>query len=183
MGKVILLIGPSGSGKTVLGRYLNSLGVNELVSCTTRQMRVNEVNGIDYYFVNNEEFEKLDKAEYTEYPKGSGTFYSITKNEIKNKCKNNNTVFAITDINGAMQIKNQFKDMVKIVFIKVPKECIGERMKKRGDSEKSIKERLKNAEITREFDNYRYADFILENNDLDKAKEKLREYVYLNIGR
>lgn len=175
--KVILLVGPSGSGKTVLGRYLNSLGIAELVSHTTRPMRINEINGRDYYFVNNEDFLKLDKAEYTEYPKGSGTYYSLTKNEIKSKCEKNNTVFAITDIYGARQIKEIFKDMVKIVFIKVPKDCIEERMRKRGDKEESIKLRLQNAEISNEFDNWKYADYVLENYNLEKAKSKLKEYV------
>jgi len=64
---IYVIIGPSGSGKTTLGDYFRSLGMNELVSHTTRKMRPGEVDGISYHYVTEEEISVIDKIEESVY--------------------------------------------------------------------------------------------------------------------
>ncbi|MDF2879569.1 MAG: gmk [Clostridiaceae bacterium] len=177
---IYIITGPSGAGKTTLGKYLKSLNIPELVSCTTRKMRKGEIQGIHYNFISKKKYDKLDKIEYTEY---ADNFYCLTRKEVTRKLKKYSEVFAVTDIEGVNQIKNKFKEKVKVIYIYTPLDEMKDRMKLRGDKEENIEERLEYAKLTGEFRNYIYADYIIENMELEKSKERLAKIISINKGK
>lgn len=175
--KKIVIVGPSGSGKTKLGTEIlkDKLGWNVFVTHTTRDMRNGEVQDKSYHFVSVEDFFSIDKIEYTEYPKNSNQFYGLSRKEVEEKSSKGNC-YCIMDINGALALKERFPD-TKIVFIYSPIDILEQRMRDRGDREDKIKERLKNIEITKEFDNAKYADFVLENINFEDTENKIIDYI------
>lgn len=175
---IYLLMGGSGTGKTTLGNYLKELGIPEMVSHTTRPMREGEVSGETYYFVSREEFDALEKAEWTEYPKKSGRFYCLSKAEVESKLSLNGSVFAITDSNGMEQLKAQYPEELQVIYVTITLAEMEKRMRARGDNEKDIQERLMQAEETGELTNYDLADYVIENQVLAESKNQIREIVF-----
>lgn len=175
--KIYLLMGPSGAGKTTLGEYLKELGIPELVSHTTRPPRKGEINGVHYHFVSVDEFKKIELAEFNEYPTNSGRFYGISKAEIESKLASHQKVFAVAELNGIKQLKKAYPNEVVVIFITASLEEMERRMRKRGDSEEVIQSRLKQAIENKEHEHKWIADYIIENNDLEKSKEQLKKIV------
>lgn len=176
MKKIFILVGPSGSGKTTLGAYLKSIGIPELVSHTTRKKRNGEINGISYYFISKEEFNNLEKIEYTNY---DNNFYCLSKKEVEEKLHKYNNVFTITDINGVEQIKKKYPNETVAIFIETTIEEMIDRMKKRGDSKEKIADRIAHAIINDELENGKYCDYTIRNDDLEKAKLALSRIIQL----
>ena len=163
MKNLYCIVGPSGSGKTTLGQYLKENKIPEIVSHTTREKRFGEVDGIHYYFVNKEEFNKITKIEYSEY---AGNFYCVSLEEIENKLEQNDKVFVIVDFNGYKEMKKNCKKYnidIKMIYIKTDLKTMHNRMIDRGDSLQNIEKRLKYVEEINEFDNEQYADFVIDN--------------------
>jgi guanylate kinase/CYTH domain-containing protein len=177
--KIFILMGSSGSGKTTLGNYLKEIGIPEIVSHTTRKMRKGEIPGVTYYYITKEEFDKIEKIEWTEYPKGSGNFYCLSKQEVENKLSQYGRVFAITDVNGVMQLKTHYPNEVEVIYVYTSLEETERRMRARGDKEEKIQERLQHALQSGELLNYPYADYVIENNDLEESKKRLFQIVSL----
>ena len=116
-GIMIILSSPSGAGKTTLVKLLSKKN-NFFISTshTTRKPRPNEKEGNDYYFVSDEEFQRLiNNDEFLEYAKVFKNYYGTTRTPIiQNLEKNNNVIFDI-DWQGADQIKNKKLDYKLIV--------------------------------------------------------------------
>ncbi len=169
---LLLLIGTSGSGKTVLGQHLQTLGVSELISHTTRKPRQGEIDGITYHYISKEEFDKLDKLEQTYY---AGNYYCLSREEVERHKED--LVYCIVDSRGAMQIKQNF-DKVTIVYVHIDKQQQEERLRKRGDSEDEIKKRIiysiQNDEVKNDIE---IADYIITNNNLETSKQILKYIV------
>lgn len=176
--KIYILMGGSGTGKTTLGDYLKEIGVPEMISHTTRKMRVNEVNGVTYHFVSNDEFETIDKVEWTEYPKNSGIYYCLSRCEVEGKLARHGNVFAITDRNGMEQVKAKYPKETVVVYLTISLTEMEARMRSRGDSEESIQARLEQAKVTKELENHIHADFVIENINLELSKQQLRDIVF-----
>lgn len=176
MKKIFVLVGPSGSGKTTLGEHLKSKGIPELVSHTTREMRKGEIDGVTYYYISKEEFDALDKIEYSEY---AGNFYCLSRQEVEDKLSKYNYVFAITDIHGVQQIKKHYPQETVSIFIDVTFDEMVERMKERGDSKENIASRVAHAIISDELENGKYCDYIIRNDKLQKAKLALNRIIQL----
>ena len=174
MKKIFILVGPSGSGKTTLGRYLESLGIPELISHTTRKPRKGEIEGKTYYFINKKEFDKIEKIEYSEY---AGNYYCLSKKEIDNKLNQYNTVFAITDIHGMRQVKKQYPEETISIFIEVTMDEMIDRMLQRGDNEDNIAKRMSNAVLNNELENGKYCDYIVRNDKLYKSQLALNKII------
>lgn len=174
--KIYVLMGASGSGKTTIGNYLKELGLPEIISHTTRPKREGEVDGVTYYYVTKEEFDKIEKVEQVQYGEN---FYCISKAEIDNKLNASDRLFVICDVNGMEQVKAHYPDEVVVIYLYTSLKEMKHRMKKRGDSIENIKVRIQYAKKTQELDNGKYADFKIKNRDLKKTKRIVRKIIQL----
>lgn len=160
------LVGASGSGKTTLAQYMKADGIVELVSHTTRAPREKdgEVHGVHYYFVSDEEFDKIEKIEESPY---AGDYrYCISADEMNSKFEISSRLFTIVDLNGAKQVKNRCSDKdvdVKVIYIQTDLETMRKRMEDRGDSLENINKRLEFAQKSNELANDKFADYIIDN--------------------
>lgn len=157
---IYIINGPSGTGKTMVGEYLKTKGIRELISHTTRKPRVGEVDGVAYHFVSEEAFEKIDKVEESVY---AGNRYGVSKGEVIEK-NHGGDVFAVTDINGTKAFKKTFGDRVKVIYVGSTPRFLRKRMILRGDSKESIRRRIETYRNAKEMKNTKYADFVVENN-------------------
>lgn len=165
--KIICLIGPSGSGKTTVGKILKSYNIPEIVSHTTRAPRFDEIDGITYHFVDNDEFAKLDKIEEVIY---AGNKYCTSKKEIQSKFELSNILFCIVTYEGYESLYREYgKESVISVFIHANIDACASRMIKRGDKKQDVDARICNFEILNEFDNQKKCDIILDNTKNLKA--------------
>lgn len=139
--KVHLIVGASASGKSTIGKELDKLGMEQLVSVTTRPIREGEVDGIDYHFVSNEEIDRLDLVESTNY---AGNTYGLTRDEVFEKTKYTDTYF-ITDKHGAEQIIDFLPDDCIYFWVEITPELMLERMIGRGDSAADAVKRYQHA--------------------------------------
>lgn len=135
---MIVIIGASASGKTEISkRLVSKYGYKKLITTTTRKMRINEINGVDYHFVTNEEFERLiDEEMFVEYTKYGDFFYGINKKDIYP-----NSV-VVVEINGANKLIDNLDEELFIVYIETTKNIREERMIKRGDKLNDVLKRL-----------------------------------------
>ena len=174
MSKYIILSAPSGSGKSTLATYLLSeIGsLSFSISSTTREMRKNEKNGIDYYFITNDEFKKnIDEGNFIEWEQVyNNDFKGTLKSEIKRLVDEKKNIIFDVDVVGGLNLKKYFgKDSLSI-FIDVPSvEDLENRLIRRGtDSKKNIQERLRKAE--KEISLKNNFDLIIMNDNILKSK-------------
>ena len=111
-GVMVILSSPSGAGKTTLVKLLSELDNFEIsISHTTRQPRPNEKPNIDYFFVNEVEFNRLiNNQEFLEYAKVFNNFYGTTRTPVIDKLSKGKNVLFDIDWQGADQIKNKKLD-------------------------------------------------------------------------
>ena len=108
------MVGPSGSGKTSIGEVLSKNGVQRLITTTTREPRVGEVNGVDYYF---REFSELDGDDFVEQTIYNGNRYGLTKEEVSNQLEQHDIVHVSLDQNGAEAVlKHSLTKRVSYLF-------------------------------------------------------------------
>ena len=177
MSKYIILSAPSGSGKSTLATYLLSeIGsLSFSISSTTREMRKNEKDGINYYFITYEEFKKnIDEGNFIEWEQVyNNDFKGTLKSEIKRLVDEKKNIIFDVDVVGGLNLKKYFgKDSLSI-FIDVPSvEDLENRLLRRGtDSKKNIQERLRKAE--KEISLKNNFDLIIMNDNILKSKNKI----------
>ncbi len=151
------------------------------VSCTTRPRRSNEVDGVDYYFMTNAEFEaRIQKDEFAEWEQIHGNFYYGTlKKTLEEAIRNESFLLLELDVQGAMSLKKLYPKNHLSIFIMPPNlEELKIRLRKRGtDSEERIKKRLER--LNHELSFKKYFDYDVVNDDLDTAVEKIVEIINL----
>ena len=181
-GKLIVFSAPSGSGKTTIVQYLlkqKELNLDFSVSATSRDPRVDEKDGEDYYFISLKEFKQhIKKGNFLEWEEVyRDNFYGTLKTEIERIwAKGKNVIFDI-DVAGGLRIKKKFPKQTLAVFVKPPSiDELKIRLKKRKtDSDEHIDERIAKASV--ELATAPQFDFIIENNDLDTALAASRKLV------
>lgn len=181
-GKLIVFSAPSGSGKTTIVQYLlkqKELNLDFSVSATSRDPRVDEKDGEDYYFISLKEFKQhIKKGKFLEWEEVyRDNFYGTLKTEIERIwAKGKNVIFDI-DVAGGLRIKKKFPKQTLAVFVKPPSiDELKIRLKKRKtDSDEHIDERIAKASV--ELATAPQFDFIIENNDLDTALAASRKLV------
>ena len=170
-GIMIILSSPSGAGKTTLVKLLSERkGFVTSISHTTRTPRSNEVDGKDYYFVNNKKFEKMIKNnEFLEYAKVFNNFYGTTKSNIFDELNKGNDVIFDIDWQGAQKLSDFSKNDVVSVFILPPSNKeLHERLKKRAeDSVEIVSKRMSKARS--EISHWIEYDYVLINNNLENC--------------
>ena len=183
-GVMIILSSPSGAGKTSLVALLSKLKNFEVsISHTTRKPRPNETPNQDYYFVNEEEFNRLIKnQEFLEYAKVFNNLYGTTRTQVINYLNNGKNVLFDIDWQGADQIKNKKLDYKLITFFILPpsKEILFERLSSRDMKDKLIAEdRMKQFEHdVLHWINY---DYVVINDNLDSCYLKIKKLIEAEI--
>jgi len=181
-GKCIVLSAPSGSGKTTLAKQLlqnKSLQLAFSISATSREPRANEKQGVDYFFISPERFQKrIDQGDFIEYEEVyPGVFYGTLRVEVERLWNKGKHVIFDIDVEGGLQIKKQFPDQTITIFIKPPSlASLKDRLTKREtESTKSLKMRLDKAE--NEMKSAPKFEHIVHNNILSEARAELKELV------
>ncbi len=184
-GVMIILSSPSGAGKTTLVNLLSKKDNYVIsVSHTTRNPRQGEINHKDYYFVDNDEFQRLIKnEEFLEYAKVFNNYYGTTRTPvIDNLNKGNNVLFDI-DWQGADQIKNKKLDFKLISFFILPpsKEVLFQRLSNRDMRDKLIvEERMKQFE--RDVLHWINYDYVIINDEIEKCYNKIDNLIEAELN-
>jgi guanylate kinase len=178
--QLIVLSAPSGAGKTTLARFLLSSfpDFKFSISATTRKPRENEVNGRDYFFLSTEEFKELiSKNELVEYEHIFDNYYGTLKSQVEKSLRNGETIVFDIDVKGALSIKKLYPEESLLIFIAPPSvEVLKQRLIARGtESPEELEKRLKRIEM--ELSLKDKFDYVIVNDDLEKAKKELIEIV------
>jgi guanylate kinase len=178
-GNLFIMSGPSGAGKGTLRKIL----FKELpdlvfsVSCTTRKMRLGEVDGRDYYFINKEQFGKMiANNDFLEWAEVHGHYYGTRRADVETCLDLNCDMVLEIDTQGSHQVKLAMPEAIRIFITVRSIDDLEHRLDERGaDSEEQMMLRLRNAAAE-----MRYAtecEHIVVNDDVDKASEKLIDIV------
>ena len=184
-GVMIVLSSPSGAGKTTLVKMLSGIDNFEIsISHTTRQPRPSETSNKDYFFVNNDEFNRLIKnEEFLEYAKVFNNFYGTTRTPVIDKLNKKKNVLFDIDWQGADQIKNKKLDYKLITFFILPpsKEVLFKRLSSRDMKDKLIAdERMK--QFGRDVLHWINYDYVVINDDLDKCFLKIKNLIEAELN-
>ncbi len=183
-GNLYVLSAPAGGGKTTIAnKLLEELPfLRRIVTYTTRNPRPGEKNGIDYIFKTKEEFEKLiEEDAFLEHAIVHGHYYGTPKKEVFELLDQGFDVLLIIDVQGMRQVKNKYPETIGIFILPPSWDELMERMKKRGDSEEDIKRRLETAK--KEIPAWKEYDYVVINDDLEKAKNKIKCIIISNRQR
>lgn len=178
-GILFIISAPSGAGKTSLVNELvrSTPNIKISTSYTTREKRPGEVEGIDYHFVSNAEFEKMiAEQKFLEYAWVYGHYYGTSKDWVEEQLANNIDVILEIDWQGAAQIKNLHRDSVSIFILPPSLEVLRQRLQNRQqDSAKIISER--NAGAREEILHFGEFDYIIVNDNFPEALTDLQSIV------
>lgn len=138
-----MLVGKSGSGKTTIARsFVDLFGWAEAVSTTTRDPRVGEIEGVDYYFTSSDSFDTAHKMGlFIESVKFNGNSYGMAKKELEQKTALSPTLIVV-EPDGASQIRERYQGPIKIIELQVSEETRKDRMLRRGDPIENVEDRL-----------------------------------------
>lgn len=173
-GFLLVISGPSGCGKGTICKKI--LERNEKlvfsVSATTRTPRRGEIDGVNYFFIDEEKFSKMvENDEFLEYANVHGNLYGTPKNFVLEQIERGEIVILEIDVQGALQVKESYPEGVFIFLLPPSMSELKNRIKKRGtETDKDIDIRLKNAfEELKFIDEY---DYIVINDEVMEAVEK-----------
>ena len=193
-GFLLVLSGPSGSGKGTVSESLmkNNDDIIFSTSVTTRTPRPGEVNGENYFFASREEFEKMvENDELLEHAFVHTNYYGTPKKFVFDEIEKGEIVLLEIDVQGALQIKEKYKEAVFIFLIPPTMDELRSRLVKRDtETEDEIETRYRNA--FKELDFVGEYDYFVINDVIDNAvkdietiiaAEKLRVKRHKNIGK
>lgn len=171
-GTLLIVSGPAGVGKgTVVAEAVKKAEGNIYlsISATTRQPRNIDKEGVTYFFKQKEEFEKMIKNdELLEYANYVGNYYGTPKEPVMNALKIGKDVILEIEVQGALQVKENYPDAVLMFIVPPSLEVLEERLRGRGtETEEQIEKRLNRAK--EEFSEIPKYDYIVENNTVEQA--------------
>lgn len=175
-GKLVIISAPSGAGKTTIVKHLlnSGLKLSFSVSATTRPLRGNEKDGVDYFFLTVAEFKKrIENNEFVEWEEVyKDLFYGTLKCELERIWADGKYVLFDVDVKGAINLKNKFGNDSIAIFIMPPSVAeLENRLIKRG-TETMEKVRMRVEKAKDELSLSNQFDTIIVNHQLDKAKEE-----------
>ena len=148
-GLLIVVSGPSGAGKGTICKALlekhDDLFIS--VSATTRQPRAGEVDGVNYHFITKEDFiKRVEQKDFLEYAEVYGNYYGTPKSKVEEMLNSGKNVILEIDIQGALKVKENFKEGVFIFILPPSMEELKQRIIKRGsETPESLMRRFKSA--------------------------------------
>ncbi len=177
-GRLIIFSAPSGSGKSTIVQWLMSqhpeLNLYFSISCTSRQPRGTEQNGVEYFFISPEDFkQRIAKDEFIEYEEVyNDRFYGTLKSQVEKQLEAGQNVVFDVDVKGGINIKKFYGENALSLFIQPPSiEELRKRLEGRGtDSQEAIETRLSKASYELTFSSQ--FDKVIVNDDLESAKQE-----------
>lgn len=175
-GLMLVLSSPSGAGKTTLSRRLlqSDASIRMSVSATTRKPRPNEIDGRDYFFIDDKEFERRAQAgEFLEHAHVFGHRYGTPKKAVEDILKSGMDVLFDIDWQGTQQLKQQARDDVVSVFVLPPSHAeLERRLRARAQDEEDVVRR-RMAKAADEISHWAEYDYIIVNDDVPIAQTQL----------
>ena len=175
--RVIVLSAPSGAGKSSLARALVKVepSVRLSVSHTTRPARPGEVDGADYHFVSEREFEAMVQAgRFLEHARVFGRYYGTSWDAVRTVLSRGHDVVLDIDWQGARQVREKFSDTVSVFILPPSLDALRSRLIGRGQDAAAIIDRRMRAARS-ELVHYDEFDHVVVNHDFDRALDALRE--------
>ena len=182
---MVILSSPSGAGKTTITKKIQQKyqTFKISVSHTTRKPRPNEVDGVDYFFVSHEKFEKLIKEEkFYEFAKIFDNYYGTLRETVDQTIKKNDIIFDI-DWQGTKQL-SKFKnlELIKIYLIPPNKEELKKRLVKRNqDSTQEVERRFK--AYDKDIKHWEDYDYVIINENLENCYYQIENIILENKNK
>ena len=183
-GTLIILSGPSGVGKGTVREELfknDDLNLAYSISMTTRKPRANEVEGVDYFFIEEEMFkEMIENNELIEWAQFVGNYYGTPRGYVEELLNEGKNVVLEIEVQGATQVKNMFPDALSIFIVPPSLEELENRIRnRRTECEEIVIQRLNKAKheltLTHEY------LYVVENNSLMQTVQQIEEIIKDNI--
>ena len=174
-GLPIIISAPSGTGKTTtckrLKEKLSTLKI--AISHTTRKIRDGELEGVDYYFVSNKEFEaRRKKNQFLEWAQVHTEYYGTSFETIEKHRQKGFDILLELDVQGVNSLREMDFEGIYILILPPSIEEMEKRLRKRGtETEESIKRRIKIGK--EEIKNYKKYDYVITNFEVEETAESI----------
>lgn len=178
-GLLIVISGPSGSGKgTICKRLVEEMkDIKVSISATTRKPRVGEIEGVNYFFLDKDNFlNKISNNEFIEYAQVYGNYYGTLKSEVLKELENGKDIILEIDIQGALKVKKNYPNGVFIFILPPSIEELKSRIEGRGTDSKEVI--LKRMECVYDELNYAFQyDYVVLNDEVEIAVNKIKNII------
>lgn len=176
---LIIFTGPSGVGKgTIVKEVFAELkNIEFSISCTTREIRPGEKDGINYFFKTREEFENMIKEDaLLEWAEFVGNYYGTPKDFVFDTLESGNDVFLEIEVQGALQVMEKYPEALSIFLVPPSIDELESRLRTRGtEAEEILQKRLTKAREEMKF--VSKFDYIVTNDNLEKAVESVKALI------
>jgi len=185
-GKMVIVSGPSGVGKsTICKEAVKRLkNVYFSVSITTRPRSEAEIDGQDYWFISESEFqERIDKGLLLEYAEVFGHLYGTPKDKVDEALQAGKSVILEIDVQGAKQAKRIYRDVVMIFILAPSQKELAERMKLRGREDIEAAQKRLDEAGTEIAAAWQYYEHMVINDDLQQAVSEVVQIIQQSGGK
>lgn len=176
--KLIIIVGPTGSGKTTIGQYLKqTYHIQPVITHTTRPKRVNEVDGVDYYFETADSLAQKHLIETVNY---AGYQYGSSYEALKAAWQKSDLISIVLEINGALTYLEALGQQVQIIYLKVSPQQLKKRLYQRQDDPQAISQRLNSEEFKRDLvlpESLQSVAYQIENDSFEVAKKLIANLI------
>jgi len=184
-GKVVIVSGPSGVGKSTICKEVVKRMDNVYlsVSVTTRAKSESEVDGRDYWFISEQEFqERIRKGLLLEYAEVFGNLYGTPKDKVDEALRQGQTVILEIDVHGAKQVKAIYPDATMVFILPPNQKDLAVRMNNRGREDIVAAEKRLGAAGTEIAAAWQYYKYMVINDDLEQATSEMIEIIEQDLG-
>jgi guanylate kinase len=184
-GMLVVISSPSGGGKgTLIRRVLKTVpNLGYSVSFTTRTRREGEVDGCDYFFVSEKEFkQKIEAGDFLEWAPVHGNLYGTSYAQIQRELIEGHDIILEIDVQGAASVRQLVDDLVSVFILPPTFEILRVRLEARG-SERADDLALRLRNSRGEVEHYREFQYVIINDDADRAAAQLAAIIYAERAR
>jgi guanylate kinase len=174
-GNLIIVSAPSGAGKTTLvaGALRRDSRARPSVSFTSRRLRAGEEQGVHYHFISRAEFEAMiANGDFLEWAEVHGNLYGTSRRAVEEIRSSGSDVILTIDIQGATQARKLFPDAVSVFVMPPSLDALARRLENRG-TDTAQDRRLRLDSALHEMEQYVNFDYVVINDDLDRAIDEL----------